>query len=178
MMEMPDMTIQRKKMRADGLATNAIAQGERAAFKSDQTVQCTKGVTTALTSLRRKIEPGGSEPAVLTKAGQTSDGMDGLVGSATVGADIRQQAADNPQPIPELAACPPKTTKASQLLALLSRPNGATLQDLTTATGWQQHSVRAGMTGLRKQGHAITRTRKEGLTRFAIAGDGIMVQSG
>jgi DNA-binding MarR family transcriptional regulator len=48
-------------------------------------------------------------------------------------------------------------TKISAVIKLLKRKNGATLNDIFKATGWQQHSVRAALTGLRKKGHAIER---------------------
>jgi hypothetical protein len=48
-------------------------------------------------------------------------------------------------------------TKASCLLELLRTGTGASLEEMTDATGWQAHTVRAAMTGLRKKGHAITR---------------------
>ncbi len=51
---------------------------------------------------------------------------------------------------------------------LLTQPGGATLRELASATCWQPHSVRAGMTGLRKQGLSITREKVGGTTRFAI----------
>ena len=50
----------------------------------------------------------------------------------------------------------PKTKKA-QILALLTRKRGASMTDLTAATGWQTHSVRAALTGLRKRGTIIDR---------------------
>lgn len=45
--------------------------------------------------------------------------------------------------------------KAAALLEMLQRKDGATLEEMTERTGWQTHSVRAAMTGLRKKGHAI-----------------------
>jgi len=40
---------------------------------------------------------------------------------------------------------------------------------LRSITGWQAHSVRAALTGLRKRGYTITRTRAEdGATIYAI----------
>jgi len=59
-------------------------------------------------------------------------------------------------------------SKLDVIHSLLARTGGATLDELVKATGWQPHSVRAGMTGLRKQGLAVVRTRVEGTTRFAI----------
>ncbi len=39
------------------------------------------------------------------------------------------------------------TTKSQQIVALLSRPNGASLPELMKATDWQAHSVRGFMAG-------------------------------
>lgn len=49
----------------------------------------------------------------------------------------------------------PRVTKAAKLLALLQTGTGASLEDMVEATGWQSHTVRAAMTGLRKKGHVI-----------------------
>lgn len=47
---------------------------------------------------------------------------------------------------------PEGATKTEQVLALLKQPNGATLEDLIAATGWQAHSVRGFLSGaLRKK---------------------------
>jgi DNA-binding transcriptional regulator PaaX len=43
------------------------------------------------------------------------------------------------------------------LLTLLKTGTGASLEDMTDATGWQPHTVRAAMTGLRKKGHIVER---------------------
>lgn len=46
-------------------------------------------------------------------------------------------------------------SKAASLLEMLQRKDGASLDEMTERTGWQGHTVRAAMTGLRKKGHAI-----------------------
>jgi hypothetical protein len=46
-------------------------------------------------------------------------------------------------------------------LALMLRPQGATLAEMTRATRWQPHSARAEISRLRKAGHAITRTKRD-----------------
>lgn len=63
---------------------------------------------------------------------------------------------------------PAQPNKISLVLDLLHRPGGASLDDLVAATGWQPHSARAVLSGLRKKGHPIT---KAGVTRYSIAGD-------
>lgn len=52
---------------------------------------------------------------------------------------------------------PPRETKTAILRKLLSRKSGADLTALQSATGWQPHSVRAALSGLRKAGYTIDR---------------------
>lgn len=49
----------------------------------------------------------------------------------------------------------PPVTKSVKLLTLLQTGTGASLEEMVEATGWQSHTVRAAMTGLRKKGHII-----------------------
>ncbi len=63
-----------------------------------------------------------------------------------------------------------RQTKAGAILSQLRRPNGATIAQLQKATGWQPHSIRAAMTGLRKQGNAVLRTKNaKGVTTYRVA---------
>jgi len=57
---------------------------------------------------------------------------------------------------------PEKATKISRVLAMLSKPKGASLDALCKATGWQPHSARAALSGLRKAGHVIERLPGDG----------------
>ncbi len=67
----------------------------------------------------------------------------------------------------------PRPTKAAVVSKLLSRPRGASLGDITAATGWQAHSIRAFLTGLRKKGIAIEREqRRDGATGYRIIKSG------
>jgi hypothetical protein len=59
--------------------------------------------------------------------------------------------------------------KIDQILVLLKRPEGASIEDLTAATGWQAHSVRAALTGLRKRDVAVASERQDGVTRYRVA---------
>ncbi len=67
---------------------------------------------------------------------------------------------------------PAKPTKIETILKLLRRPNGASIAQLHKTAGWQPHSVRAALTGLRKKGHNIERDKDtKGVTRYHIAGE-------
>ena len=65
------------------------------------------------------------------------------------------------------------TTKAAIVNKLLARPRGALLGDITAATGWQAHSIRAFLTGLRKKGVNLEREqRRDGATGYRIVKPG------
>lgn len=55
---------------------------------------------------------------------------------------------------------PPRPgSKLDQVLSTLSKDKGATLDDLTRATGWLPHTARAALTGLRKRGYDVRLVR-------------------
>jgi DNA-binding MarR family transcriptional regulator len=61
-------------------------------------------------------------------------------------------------------------SKISQVIALLERTEGATLQDMIEATNWLPHTTRAALTGLRKKGYQIARATVEDVTRYTLVG--------
>ena len=54
------------------------------------------------------------------------------------------------------------TTKAAMVSKILSREKGATLLEMSRATGWQLHSCRAFLTGLRKKDTILKEQRSDG----------------
>lgn len=60
-------------------------------------------------------------------------------------------------------------TKQALVMAMLEIDGGASLAAISEATGWQPHTVRAALTGLRKKGHSIIRRSVDGKTCYAIA---------
>jgi Protein of unknown function (DUF3489) len=64
-------------------------------------------------------------------------------------------------------AGPREGTKKALVLSLLSRPEGATIDDLLSATGWLPHTTRAALTGLRKEGYEFVKSKNaEGETVY------------
>ena len=53
-------------------------------------------------------------------------------------------------------------TKRARVIELLKAGGGADVATLSAALGWQQHSIRAALTGLRKTGFTIERTTPDG----------------
>ena len=51
---------------------------------------------------------------------------------------------------------PPRAgSKLDRIRGMLSTDKGATLEELTDATGWLPHTARAALTGLRKRGYDV-----------------------
>jgi hypothetical protein len=69
------------------------------------------------------------------------------------------------------ANAPPanKPGKLDILVELLRCKDGASLAEMTAATGWQSHSVRGAMAGaLKKRGHVILSGKTGGTRRYRI----------
>ena len=60
---------------------------------------------------------------------------------------------------------PRQGSKLDRLVAILSSAEGATIDDLTRATGWLPHTARAAVTGLRRRGYEVCLDRASGRRR-------------
>jgi len=59
-------------------------------------------------------------------------------------------------------------TKAAMVTRILSREKGATVPEMSKATGWQPHSCRAFLTGLRKKFTVVKEQRGDGKLAYRI----------
>jgi Protein of unknown function (DUF3489) len=66
-------------------------------------------------------------------------------------------------------AVPRAGSKLAEVIGLLSRDQGATNGELMAATNWLPHTTRAALTGLRKRGYAIERSRSDRVTRYRLS---------
>ena len=74
---------------------------------------------------------------------------------------------DPPSPTP--TPSPKPGTKADLVISLLTRDAGATMSELIDATGWLPHTTRAALTGLRKKGQTIEKSKRDDATCYRIA---------
>lgn len=76
-----------------------------------------------------------------------------------------------PKVAPRTKEPKPKVTKLDQLEAMLRRPAGATIEQLSKALDWQTHSVRGAIAGsLKKKGIKVSSEQPEnGLRVYRIA---------
>ncbi|WP_423206977.1 DUF3489 domain-containing protein [Paracoccus yeei] len=69
-------------------------------------------------------------------------------GLAAIG--IEPDASAAPEPAPKTRT-PREGTKQATLIAMLRAPDGATIEEIMAATGWQSHTVRGAMAGTLKK---------------------------
>jgi hypothetical protein len=65
-----------------------------------------------------------------------------------------------------------ENSKLANVIALLRRKEGATIEELTNATGWQSHSVRGALSGAlkKKLGLKITSAKSDGVRTYRVVG--------
>ena len=101
-------------------------------------------------------------------ADHSASGEGDIVGAASAAAaalpETMNPAGPGAEPLRTGAAAvrgaPRPGTKTAGVIAMLSRENGASVDELAAAMGWLPHTTRAALTGLRKRGHVLERLRR------------------
>jgi len=118
--------------------------------------------------LWRETGDGHGTTLIATEAGLEAIGIEPVVASAV--ANVRKA---RPQPKPVQMPCDSETvkpvairagTKQAQIIAMLQRPEGATVAAIVAATGWLAHTVRGSISGAlkKKLGLPIATEKVEG----------------
>jgi hypothetical protein len=81
-------------------------------------------------------------------------------GLAAIGIEPDTSAAPEPEPAPK-ARTPREGTKQATLIAMLRAPDGATIEEIMAATGWQSHTVRGAMAEALKKRLGLEVTSKK-----------------
>jgi hypothetical protein len=66
-------------------------------------------------------------------------------------------------------AAPERISRTDQLIAMLRTADGVSIEDLSERFGWLPHSARAALTGLRKRGLDVERSKAGTVTVYRIA---------
>jgi DNA-binding MarR family transcriptional regulator len=149
------------------ILANAAERADGSVLPLPQDMPLKGGALTAtLQALERRglAEHSADDVWILTEAGRAA------VGTAATEAGDR----DDENAAPQAATADPNAgdnhdaakplfrsgTRQAQLLDLLQRDEGADIDEMVQFTGWQPHSVRAVLTGFRKRGIEVSRTKE------------------
>jgi hypothetical protein len=107
----------------------------------------------------------------LTRSGQSAirieEGAQAEEAPARKGSKAAKASAQAQKGKASSDAGPREGSRKAHVLSLLSRPQGATIDDLLSATGWLPHTTRAALTGLRKEGYEFAKSKNaEGETVY------------
>lgn len=85
---------------------------------------------------------------------------------------INAKTRRSPKPAPRATTNSTRatgTTKLDQLASLLAQRDGASIDEMMSATGWQSHSVRGALAGsLKRRGLVITSAKQGDIRRYKI----------
>ena len=108
----------------------------------------------------------GAESPAANPAPKRNAAAPASVAPAKIGRSKRS-APTVAKPSPTATATHKAPSKSALVLKLLARAKGATIAEMEEPTGWQPHSTRAFLSGLRKKGMTVTREqRKTGETAY------------
>jgi len=163
--------------RADNIAMPLPEGLHGAAAKKVVTMMIDRGWLEEVDANTRKGEPlwretgdGHGTTLVVTDAGLLVIGIEPVVVKTM--AAVRQHAAAAPAPkTPTMRA----GTKQARIIALLQRPEGASIKEIVEVTGWLPHSIRGLISGAlkKKLGLPINSEKQDGRgTVYSLPGDG------
>ncbi len=147
------------KLIGAGLAKEIKAKAGMPVWRRDEAVA---------QSYALKLTPAGAKAIVVDEylasreAGEDVSSSRPAVHANTLRAQQTSPAASVVDSAPAAAsppAAPRSGTKIAQVIALLQRDSGATLDELVAATDWLPHTTRAALTGLRKRGYTVALDR-------------------
>jgi Protein of unknown function (DUF3489) len=114
----------------------------------------------------------GDTPAEPTEPAQA--GEQAATPEPATPAKRRAKASKPPKTAPAGKPTPRAGTKQAQMIELLERPEGATVEQIATATGWQHHTIRGAISGALKKKLGLnveaTRTREVGPNKTGAKG--------
>ena len=177
--DMQLIVLSRAGARDDGIATVPEKLNKAAAAKVRSSLVTRKLMREVKSKLGmpvwREGDDGRPISLVITRAGRDAIGVGSTRGNASttiVEKPAKQSAPTSKKTVSaksgvtasvELAS-PRAGSKQALVIDMLSAKTGATLDALVDATGWLPHTTRAALTGLRKRGYTVERSRAEGKT--------------
>ena len=126
----------------------------------------------------RKDGDGRSISLVIMRAGRDAIGIEEVADEPPI-VVVAESKTRKSEAKPQTKQSLPRTgSKQALVVTLLSRKDGATLDELIAATGWLPHTTRAALTGLRRRGFEIDRSRVDEITRYRLKRPSVELHDG
>ena len=161
--------------RDDGLATVPTKMNKAAASKIGSSLVARKLMRELKSKpgmpVWREDEDGRGISLMITRGGRDAIGVEGDAGASKEAAaptakqkkaPVATKASAAKESVAPPASRPRDGSKQALLISMLSAKAGATIDALIDATGWLPHTTRAALTGLRKRGFSVERSRADG----------------
>jgi hypothetical protein len=149
-----------EKLLGLGLVEECPARSPNQAWRDDADGQC---IALRISAAGREALGLEEDPTGVNDTASPETAPSKATAAPAASADIPQAKdaveAGPPTPASTTAASVKPGTKQARLVDHLSRPSGASIADLGGLLGWQPHTVRAALTGLRKKGYQITNAK-------------------
>jgi hypothetical protein len=143
---------------SEGMATIGVESDDNEAPAVADTAPTSAGADSAADAPAPATEADGAQKRAKTKAAKTA--------SATRKTKAKAASADKPTPR--------AGTKQALMIEMLKRPEGATVEQIAGATGWQHHTIRGAISGALKKKLGLTveatRTREVGPNKTGAKG--------
>ena len=152
-----------------GAATKVVAALLARGLVEEQIVESTAKADPALNTLWRNADDGRGILLRITPAGLDALGIEADSAAVAAAGGGETAAADRGQPArrerptgrPDGAFGPDaRGTKQALLIGMLGRAEGATIDEIVAATGWQPHTVRGAFAGALKKRLGLTSRRR------------------
>jgi hypothetical protein len=105
--------------------------------------------------------------AIITEAGKKAIGVAEQPEPHAAGdTPALKDGSNGEAPAVEPQTAPLPASKQGKVLQMLERSEGASLDELVQATGWLPHTTRAALTGIRKRGVTLVKSKVDGVTRY------------
>jgi Protein of unknown function (DUF3489) len=159
-----------------GAATKVVAALLARGLVEERTVETTAKADPALNTLWRNLDDGRGTLLRITPSGLDALGIDAdspavaATGAESPTVTTKGGTAAEARPQAAPAARSGKTregTKQALLVEMLGRPDGASIDEIVAATGWQPHTVRGAFAGALKKrlGLDVTSEKVDGRGR-------------
>ena len=122
----------------------------------------------------RETGDGHGTTLIATEAGLQAIGIEPVVASAVASARRARPRAEPAESPDDTATAKPVAiragTKQAQIIAMLQRPEGATVAEMVEATGWLAHTVRGSISGALKKKLGLPITAEKAVGRGTVYG--------